>query len=110
MANCDFLGVANVSGTLSKRTIRTHDGIITRRVVACVRNGKQRIYFREDKPRTKKLSKAEVNAHLNFATIAVEVARRMADGDTRPRKLIWAEVKAAHSFGTCTRKAGAICN
>ena len=93
MASCDFLGVAKVSGTLSKRTIRTKDGVITRRVVASVRNGKQHIYFREDKPRTKKLSTAEVNAHFNFGTIAVEVAKRMAEGDTRPRKVIWAAVK-----------------
>lgn len=33
------------------------------------------------------------NARFTFGTIAVEVARRMADGDTRPRKTIWAEVK-----------------
>lgn len=93
MASCDFLGVAKVSGTLSKRTIRTKDGIITRRIVATVRNGKQRIYIREDKPRTTKISTAETNARVNFAAIATEVAQRIADGDTRPRKLIWAEVK-----------------
>ena len=93
MADCKFLGVANVSGTLAKTKIRTKEGTITRRVVASVRNGKQHIYIREDKPRTKKLSTAEVNAHFNFGTIAVEVAKRMADGDTRPRKAIWAAVK-----------------
>lgn len=93
MASCDFMGVSKVSGTLSKRTIRTKDGVITRRVVATVRNGKQRIYIREDKPRTKKLSTAETNARFNFGRIAAEVAKRMADGDTRPRKVIWAAVK-----------------
>ena len=104
MASCDFLGVAKVSGTLSKRTIRTKDGVITRRVVASVRNGKQHIYFREDKPRTKKLSTAEVNAHFNFGTIAVEVAKRMADGDTRPRKAIWAAVKKEFAKKGKTKK------
>ena len=93
MADCKFLGVANVSGTLAKTKIRTKEGIITRRVVASVRNGKQRIYFREDKPRTTKISTAETNARFNFGKIAAEVAKRMADGDTRPRKVIWAEVK-----------------
>lgn len=93
MASCDFMGVSKVSGTLAKRAIRTKDGVITRRVVATVRNGKQRIYIREDKPRTKKLSTAETNARFNFGRIAAEVAKRMADGDTRPRKVIWAAVK-----------------
>ncbi len=93
MASCDFMGVSKVSGTLAKRTIRTKDGVITRRVVATVRNGKQRIYIREDKPRTTKISAAETNARFNFGRIAAEVAKRMADGDTRPRKVIWAAVK-----------------
>ena len=93
MASCDFMGVSKVSGTLAKRTIRTKDGVITRRVVATVRNGKQRIYIREDKPRTTKISTAETNARFNFGRIAAEVAKRMADGDTRPRKVIWAAVK-----------------
>ena len=93
MASCDFVGVSKVSGTLAKRTIRTKDGVITRRVVATVRNGKQRIYIREDKPRTTKISASETNARFNFGRIAAEVAKRMADGDTRPRKVIWAAVK-----------------
>lgn len=93
MASCDFMGVSKVSGTLAKSTIRTKDGVITRRVVATVRNGKQRIYIREDKPRTTKISTAETNARFNFGRIAAEVAKRMADGDTRPRKVIWVAVK-----------------
>ena len=104
MASCDFLGVSKVSGTLAKRTIRTKDGVITRRVVASVRNGKQHIYFREDKPRTRsvfptngksglRLEGPVANARFNFGKIAAEVAKRMADGDTRPRKVIWAAVK-----------------
>ena len=99
MANCDFLGVAKVSGTLSKTKIQTKDGIITRRVVACVRNGKQRIYFREDKPRRTKISDAECNARSSFSIMAQEVSQRMANGDKRPRKVIWAEVKAEHQKG-----------
>jgi hypothetical protein len=96
--------VANVSGTLAKTKIRTKEGTITRRVVASVRNGKQRIYIREDKPRTRsvfptngksglRLEGPVANARFNFGRIAAEVAKRMADGDTRPRKVIWAAVK-----------------
>ena len=99
MANCDFLGVAQVSGTLSKTTIRTKDGTITRRVVACVRNGKQRIYWREDKPRYSKITENEIQARSSFASMASEVAKRIANGDKRPRKLIWAEVKAEQKKG-----------
>ena len=108
MANCDFLGVAKVSGTLSKTKLQTKDGIITRRVVACVRNGKQRIYFREDKPGASsrrngksglRLEGPMATNRLNFGTIAAEVSRRMANGDKRPRKVIWAEVKAEQQKG-----------
>ena len=63
MANCKFpAGIEHVSGTLSKKTIRTADGTITQRVFACMRNGKQRIYFRKDGPRTTPLSEKEKQA------------------------------------------------
>ena len=95
MANCLFpAGIANVSGTLSKRTIVTARGTVTRRVVACVRNGKQRIYIREDKPRRTPITEGEIAARSSFALMASEVSRRMAAGDSRSRKLIWADVKA----------------
>ena len=55
MANCNFpAGLAQVSGTLSKTTIMTAQGPVTRSVIAQVRNGKQKIYFRESKPRRTK--------------------------------------------------------
>ena len=100
MADCLFpAGIANVSGTLSKTTIITSKGVITKRVVAQVRNGKQKIYIREDKPRRSKPTKGEVAARSSFALMAQEVTRRMAAGDHRPRKLIWAEVKAEFKKG-----------
>ena len=95
MANLDLLaGFGKIHGTLSKTTIRTSKGIITRRVVAQVRNGKQKIYIREDQSRRTKISKEEAAARSSFGLMASEVARRMANGDKRSRKLIWAEVKA----------------
>ena len=100
MAECLFpAGIANVSGTLSKTTIITSKGVITKRVVAQVRNGKQKIYIREDKPRRTKPTKGEIAARASFALMAQEVTRRMANGDNRPRKLIWAEVKAEFKKG-----------
>jgi hypothetical protein len=95
MASCEFPPeLGKVSGTLSKTTIRTSSGTITRRVVAQFRNGKQKIYIREDKPRRSKITKGELAARWSFAVMASEVTRRMAAGDKRPRKVIWAEVKA----------------
>ena len=71
MANCKFpAGIEHVSGTLSKKTIRTADGTITQRVFACMRNGKQRIYFRKDGPRTTPLSEKEKQARVRFAQAA----------------------------------------
>ena len=100
MANLDLMaGFGKISGTLSKRTFHTADGPITKRVVACVRNGKQRIYWREDKPRRTKLSDKEKAARQSFSLIAYEVSRRIEAGDKRPRKLIWAEVKAEFRKG-----------
>jgi len=100
MASCLFpAGIANVSGTLSKTTIVTSKGVITKRVVAQVRNGKQKIYIRTDKPRRSKPTKGEIAARSSFTLIASEVSRRMAAGDKRPRKIIWAEVKADFQKG-----------
>lgn len=100
MANCLFpAGIEKVSGTLSKTTIITSKGVIIKRVIACVRNGKQKIYIREDKPRRTKPTEGEIAARSSFALMASEVSRRMANGDKRPRKLIWAEVKAEFKKG-----------
>ena len=105
MANCLFpAGIANVTGTLTKTSIVTPKGVITKRVVAQVRNGKQKIYIREDKPRRTKPTNKELAARSSFALMASEVSRRMANGDKRPRKLIWAEVKAELKKGTAPCK------
>ena len=67
MASCQFpAGIAQVSGTLSKSTIVTSKGIITRRVVAYIRNGKQKIYIREDKPRCSQPTAKEVAQRQTF--------------------------------------------
>ena len=105
MASCLFpAGIANVTGTLTKTTIVTSKGVITKRVVAQVRNGKQKLYIREDKPRRSKPTNKELAARASFAFIASEVSRRILAGDNRPRKLIWAEVKAELKKGTAPCK------
>ena len=82
MAKVELMpGIKSISGKVGNMIFRTY------------RNGKVRAYPAQQFKRTKKLSTAECNARFTFGAIAVEVARRMADGDTRPRKTIWAEVK-----------------
>lgn len=100
MANLQLpAGIGLVTGTLSKKTIRTSTGTITRRVIAKVVNGKQKIYFREDAPRLSKLTDAEIVARSSFSRMAAEVSRRINAGDKRPRKLIWDDVKADFKKG-----------
>ena len=77
MANCEFLGLAEVRGTLSKTTIRTKHGSFTRRVVACFSHGKQRIYLRDDTPRSTPVTEGEQAARQLFKTRAAEVQRLM---------------------------------
>ena len=100
MANLQLpAGIGLVSGTLSKKSIRTSTGTVTRRVIAKVVNGKQKLYIREDQPRLSKLTDAEIATRSSFSRMAAEVARRINAGDTRPRKLIWADVKADFKKG-----------
>ena len=82
MANVELMpGIKSISGKVGNMIFKTF------------KNGKVRAYPAEQRKRTKKLSAAETNARFTFGTIAAEVSRRMADGDKRPRKVIWADVK-----------------
>ena len=79
-------GIASVSGTVS----RFRDG---RKLVARTykRTGKTCFYVVDPRRRTKP-TKSELKARSNFGAIASEVARRLREGDTRPRSIIWKEV------------------
>ena len=82
MARVELMpGIKSISGKVGNMIFKTY------------KNGKVRAYPADKRIRTKKLSTAETNARFNFGRIAAEVAKRMADGDTRPRKVIWAAVK-----------------
>jgi len=79
-------GIASVSGTVS----RFRDG---RKLVARTykRTGKTCFYVVDPRRRTKP-TKSELKARSSFGAIASEVARRMKNGDTRPRAEVWKEV------------------
>ena len=42
--------------------------------------------------RKSKPTESEIKARFSFGAIASEVARRLREGDTRPRSIIWKEV------------------
>ena len=90
MAKVELMpGIKSISGRVGNMIFRTY------------RNGKVRVYPGASSRRNGKsglrLEGPAATNRFTFGTIAVEVARRMADGDTRPRKTIWAEVKRSLS-------------
>ena len=70
MATCSFNGFEGVRGTIAKRTTLVDGKRETTRVIAQVRNGKQRIYIREDKQRSKPISDNEMKARSAFTAAA----------------------------------------
>ena len=80
-------GIASISGTVS----RYRDG---RKLVARTykRTGKTCFYVVDPRRRRSKPTKSEIKARSSFGAIASEVARRLREGDTRPRSVIWKEV------------------
>ena len=71
MAKCDFAGgIKNVRGTLSKTIFFDHGKKITRRVVAKVCNGKQRVYIRDERQRSTPPSEKELCARVRFTAAA----------------------------------------
>ena len=67
MARCEFIpGLGLVSGTLRKSTYRDKNGVHTTRLFAQVRNGKQRIYMRQETPRSTPPSEKELAARKLF--------------------------------------------
>ena len=80
-------GIASMSGTVS----RYRDG---RKLVARTykRTGKTCFYVVDPRRRRTKPTKSELKARSSFGAIASEVARRLREGDTRPRSVIWKEV------------------
>lgn len=75
--------IMTISGRLGNTLFKTY------------RNGQVRAYVtpKGGYTRSTPLSKAELLQRKKFSVIASEVARRIKAGDTRPRKVIWTEVK-----------------
>jgi hypothetical protein len=67
MANCIFNGFENVTGTICKHVGRYRGKKVVTRVVAQVRNGKQKVYIRQDTERKTPLSQNEITARIRFA-------------------------------------------
>ena len=83
-SNLSELGLGLMSGTLSKSVIRTKYGTVTQRLVATVRNGKQRFYLREYRPRTTPITDKEKKQRTIFA----EAAARW-QGLSEQERLAW---------------------
>ena len=85
-------GIASVSGTVS----RFRDG---RKLVARTykRTGKTWFYVVDPRRRRTKPTPSEIKARATFGAVASEVARRIKNGDTRPRSEIWKEVESTLS-------------
>ena len=79
MANGLFPAGILVSGTLSKETYTVNGQKHTRRVLATVHNGKQRVYIREDKPRATLPSEKELRQRQRFAEVMAAYAALTPD-------------------------------
>ena len=85
---------------MAKITLRPEILAISGRVgnmVFRTQNGKTFVLSASRKKRTSPVSDKERASHSLFAQISQEVARRILNGDQRPRKEIWAEVKQSLS-------------
>ena len=85
-------GIAAISGKMGEtkdghrlefRTFKKADG-----------RTEVRLYSIPKQPRTKPLSEAEKQARSRFAKVNAEVSKRIKNGDTRIRQLIFKEVYA----------------
>ena len=80
-------GIASLSGTVS----RYRDGrVLVARTYK--RTGKTCFYVVDPRRRRTKPTSSELKARSTFGAVASEVARRMKNGDTRPRAEVWKEV------------------
>ena len=91
--NVQFIkSIASMSGTVE----RFRNG---RKLVARTykRTGKTCFYVVDPRHRRTKPTKSELRARATFGAVASEVARRIKNGDTRPRSEIWKEVESTLS-------------
>ena len=91
MANVEFPDyMKGVSGTL--RSITLNDGTKRKVIVTCSKSGKQRMYLRDYKPRTSKISKNELAARSRFAMISEQI-KNLSDEQKKDYQQQWRKNK-----------------
>jgi len=97
MAKCNLpKGILSISGKLGGMIFKTYtrpDGTTETRAYP-------NPYRQHGYQRTTPVTAKEKHQRAIFAQVSREVTRRLRSGDTRPRSIIWAEVKAALSNST----------
>ena len=87
MANVEFPDyMKNVSGTL--KTITLNDGTKRKIIVTCSKTGKQRLYIREYKPRSTKITENEIKQRKIFAEAAL-FYRNLTDEQKKAYQKQW---------------------
>ena len=94
MAKCELpKGILSISGKLGGMIFKTYtrpDGTTETRAYP-------NPYRQQGYQRSTPVTAKEARSRNLFGQISREVTRRLRSGDTRPRNIIWAEVKAALS-------------
>ena len=97
MATCELpKGILSISGKMGGMIFKTYkrpDGTTVTRAYP-------NPYRQHGYQRSSPVTDNEARSRNRFALISREVTRRLRSGDTRPRNIIWAEVKAALSDST----------
>lgn len=94
MANVEFPDyMKGVSGTL--RSITLNDGTKRKVIVTCSKSGKQRMYLRDYKPRTSKVSEKEQKQRSKFAE-ASQFYHNLSDEQKNAYQQQW--VKSRYRF------------
>ena len=85
-------GIESVSGKCGNMIFKTFKRPNGKTETRAYFNPYHRTRLGKVSARKSKPTESEIKARSNFGAIASEVARRLREGDTRPRSIIWKEV------------------
>ena len=85
-------GIESVSGKCGNMIFKTFKRPNGKTETRAYFNPYHRTRLGKVSARKSKPTESEIKARSNFGAIASEVARRLREGDTRPRSVIWKEV------------------
>ena len=85
-------GIESVSGKCGNMIFKTFKRPDGKKETRAYFNPYRRTRLGKVSARKSKPTKSEIKARSSFGAIASEVARRLREGDTRPRSIIWKEV------------------